>query len=337
MAHDTDSAVARLRLLADGFKISQAVYVLVVTGVADLLAEGERTSDELAAEAGLHPRSLYRLLRALAAAGILHEDEGQRFEMTELGELLRSSTPGSLAAWTEYMGGSLNWRIWGNLVESVRTGKTGYQILFGTDAWTYRGANPAEQAVFDRAMVSATGDSEAVMHGYDFSRFHTVVDVGGGRGAFVGALLAHHPSMSGILFDQPHVVAAASQVLEGFGVHDRCRIVGGSFFDEVPGDGDAYVLKSVIHDWDDAHAGRILAACRSCVPAGSTLLLLERVLAPPNQGLADKLSDLNMLVNPGGMERTRDEFGALLDRSGFRLQKHVSTSGAQAVLEAVPV
>ena len=337
MPQDIESAGARLRQLVDGFKISQALYALVVTGVADLLAQRERTADDLAAEAGLHPRALYRLLRALAAAGVLHESDGQRFRMTEVGELLGSEAPGSLAAWTAYMGSPLNWRTWGSLVESIRTGKTAYRILFDTDAWTYRGSHPVEQAQFDRAMVSATGDSEAVLHAYDFSRFPTVVDVGGGRGAFLGALLAHHRSMVGILFDQPQVVAGASPVLEGFGVLDRCQIVAGTFFDEVPGGGDAYVLKSIIHDWDDEQAGRILTVCRSNMPAGATVFLLERVLAPPNQGLLDKVSDLNMLVNPGGMERTHDEFATLLGKFGFSLQRHIRTSGPQDVLEALPV
>ena len=144
MTDDTSRRRSELRLLADGFKVSQAIYVLVATGVADLLGQREWTADDLAAEAGLHPRSLYRLLRALAAAGILYESEGQRFRMTEVGELLDSKAPGSLAAWAEYMGSPLNWRTWGSLVESVRTGKTGYQILFDTDAWTYRGAHPAD-------------------------------------------------------------------------------------------------------------------------------------------------------------------------------------------------
>ena len=332
------SADARLRRLVDGFKVSQAITVLVVTGVADLLAVGEKTADELAVAAGLHPPSLYRLLRALAAAGVLEELGERRFRMSAVGELLGSDSPGSLAGWAEYMGSPTNWRTWGNLQESVRTGKTGFELLFGSDAWTYRAAHPHEQALFDRAMISTAGSvSESILHAYDFSRFRTVVDVGGGRGAFLAAILARNPGLSGVLFDQPQVVEGAEKLLQTYGVNERCRVEGGSFFEAVPADGDAYLLKSVIHDWYDADALRILAVCRKCMSDGASLLVVERVLAPPNQGLEDKLSDLNMLVNPGGIERTVEEFGDLLAQTGFRLDRHVPTTGPQDVLEAVPV
>jgi O-methyltransferase len=335
---DTAGANARLKRLIDGFKVSAAIYVFVTTGVADLLAAGTPSSDELAGKAGLDAPSLYRLLRALAAAGVVEELNEKRFRLSPVGELLRSDTPGSLAGWAELMGSPTTWQNWGNLAGSVRTGKTGYQLLQGTDAWTYRLSHPADRELFDRAMVSSTGAAlEPILQGYDFSRFRTMVDVGGGRGAFLGALLARHASMTGVLFDLPEVVAGAGEVLSGFGVHERCRIESGSFFEAVPADGDAYVLKSVIHDWYDADALRILAACRRSMPSGATLLLVERVLAPPNEGLESKLSDLNMLVNPGGIERTVAEFGALLAQAGFHLERHIPTTGSQDVLEAVPV
>jgi len=337
MDDQIESADARLKRLIDGFKVSAAIYVFVATGVADLLAAGEATSDQLARKGSLHSLSLYRLLRALAAAGVVEELDRKRFRLSPVGELLRSNAPGSLAGWAEFMGSPTTWQNWGHLADSVRTGKTAYQLLHGTDAWTYRLSHPAEGALFDRAMVSSTGAAlERIPQSYDFSRFRTVVDVGGGRGAFLGALLARHASMTGVLFDLPKVVAGADEVLRGFGVHERCRIESGSFFEVVPANGDAYVLKSVLHDWYDADALRILAVCRRCMPSGATLIVVDRVLAPPNEGLESKLSDLNMLVNPGGIERTVEGFGALLVQAGFHLERHISTTGPQDVLEAVP-
>lgn len=338
MAEDIARSRAELRRLIDGFRVTQALNVLVTTGVADLLADGPRMSDELAAAAGFHPRALYRLLRALASLGVLEEDDGRRFKLSPLGDGLRSEASGSLAAWTAYEGSPVNWLTWGSLAESVRTGETGYRLLFGVDAWAYRASHPDEQALFDRAMVSLTGSaSQAVVNAYDFSRFRCVVDVGGGHGGFLGVVLTRNPSLVGVVFDQPHVVAGAQDVLRDFGVDDRSRIEGGSFFDSIPADGDAYVLKSVIHDWDDLEAGRILAVCRRCMPAGAVLILVERVLAARNQGLDDKLSDLNMLVNAGGMERSAEEFEALLGAAGFRVVSIAASSSQFKVIEAVPI
>ncbi|HSS95148.1 MAG TPA: methyltransferase, partial [Candidatus Dormibacteraeota bacterium] len=338
VADDITRSRAELRELINGFRVTQTLYVLVTSGVADLLAGGPRTAEDLAASIGAHGRALYRLLRALAGLGVLQEDEGHRFELTPLGDGLRTEAPGSLAAWAAYEGSPVNWLTWGNLSESIRTGETGYRLLFDVDAWTYRASHPEEQEAFDRAMVSLTaGASQAVVNAYDFSRFRSVVDIGGGHGGFLGAVLTHSPSVTGVLFDQPHVVAGARDVLREFGVDDRCRVEGGSFFDSIPAEGDAYVLKSVIHDWDDLEAGRILGVCRRCMPAGAVMILIERVLAPPNEGVDDKLSDLNMLVNPGGMERSAEEFEALLRAAGFRLVSITPTESQYKVIEAAPI
>jgi O-methyltransferase/methyltransferase family protein len=269
MADDIAASRTELRQLINGFRVTQALNVLVVTGVADALAGGPRTSDDLADSAGLHPSALYRLLRALASLGVLEEDESRSFKLTPLGDGLRSEAPDSLAAWTAYEGSHVNWETWGNLAESVRTGETAYRLLFGVDSWTHRASHPEDQALFDRAMVSLTGAaSQAVANAYDFSRFRCVVDVGGGHGGFLGVVLARNPSLTGVLFDQPHVIAGALDVLRDFGVADRWRIESGSFFDSIPPDGDAYILKSVIHDWDDKEACRILAVCGRCMRPG---------------------------------------------------------------------
>jgi hypothetical protein len=202
--------------------------------------------------------------------------------------------------------------------------------------WSWRAERPEENAAFDRAMASLTGASASLLEEYDFGRFGTIVDVGGGNGALLATLLAALPAVKGILFDQPHVVAAAGAVVEAAGVADRCSVVGGSFFEAVPEGGDAYVLKSIVHDWEDAEAIAILLSCRRACSGDAALLLIERDLGPPNEAPAAKLSDLNMLVNPGGRERTVEEYAALFDAAGFRLVGATPTALGLSVIEAAP-
>jgi O-methyltransferase domain len=310
----------------------------VTLGVPDLLGEGDRSVAELAEATGSDEDSLYRLLRALAGLGVLHEDDGRRFSLTELGEPLRSDVPGSLAGWAAMIGRPQYWSAWGNLVHSARTGENAFRTVHGTDVWSYRASRPDENEIFDRAMIALTrGTNEAFLDAYDFGRFGVVVDVGGGRGALLAALLSAYPSMQGVLFDQEHVVQLAGEVFESAGVADRCKLVAGSFFDGVPEGGDAYVLKSVIHDWEDEEALAILRRCREAVSADAVLILLERDLGAPNAAFAAKLSDLNMLVAPGGRERSIDEYAALFEGSGFRLVESRPTATGHLVIEAQPL
>lgn len=333
--HDPELATA-IRHLVDGYQISQAIYVAATLGIADLLAGGVRTSDELADSTGTHPPTLYRLLRALASVDVLHEFDDRRFELTPLGERLRSDVPDSIAGWAAFIGRPDEWQSWAGLLHSIRTGENAFQIVHNTDVWTYRSSHPDENAIFDRAMASLSRRSNAaLLAAYDFGRFHTIVDVGGGTGALLAAILAMHPNLEGVLFDQPHVVAAAPALLEHAGVADRCQVVAGNFFESVPDAADAYVLRAVIHDWEDEDSIRILGVVRRAIPANGTLLLIERVIATPNEGRNAKFADLMMLVGPGGRERTREEFAALLDTSGYRLARLVS-AGVFSVVEAVP-
>jgi hypothetical protein len=326
-----------LQRLIDGFMASQAIHTFTVLGLADKIGAGRRNAGELAEETGSNPLALYRLLRTLAALGILDEDDAKAFALTPLGDGLRSDAPSSLAGWAAFIGSPNPWQNWGQLRDSVRTGETGWRLRLGVDSWVYRAEHPEEGKAFDRAMVTMTGTvSEAVAESYDFSRFPTIVDVGGGQGALLGSILSRHTEAKGILFDQPHVVAQAEDLLRGRGVLDRCRVVGGSFFESVPEGGDAYVMKSVIHDWYDPEALRILESCRRAMSGSAVLLLVERVLEPPNQGLSTKVSDLNMLVNPGGMERTREEYAQLLAGARFQLEQVVQTTTPFRVLQARP-
>jgi hypothetical protein len=324
-----------LRSLVDGYQASQALHVAATLGIADLLAAGPRSCDELAASSGARRGSLYRLLRALASVGVLWEADDRRFALTPVGECLRSDVPGSLAPRAIYVGRPDHWQAWGALLHSVRTGENAFRHVHGVSVWEHRAGHPHDGAVFDAAMAAATqGSTAALLDAYDFGRFTSVVDVGGGQGAFLAALLARHPTVRGVLFDQEHVVAAAQRILDEAGVTGRCRIMSGSFFDAVPVSGDAYVLKAILHDWDDHDASAILRACRQAIRDDAALLVIERDLGPANAGAEAKFSDLNMLVAPGGRERTRDEYEALLNGAGFRLAAVIAAGAGPHVLEA---
>lgn len=337
MTQGTRALRQQLLAMVNGFMLSQALYAFTELGLADAIGDGRRTPAELAPEVGADPGALNRLLRALAAAGVLDEDAQSGFALTPLGEGLRSDAPGSLAGWTALAGSENFWANWGGLVESVRTGKTGWSLRLGVTPWDYRATHPDASRLFDRGMVSITGASaDTVAEDYDFSRFATVVDVGGGRGTLLSQILRRHSGVRGVLFDLPHVIDGASQLLEANDVLDRCRIAGGSFFESVPEGGDAYVLKSVLHDWYDPEALRILTTVRRAIRSAAVLLVVERILDPPNQGLVGKLGDLNMLVNPGGTERNLAEWERLLHAGGFRLDKVHPTAGVYSILEALP-
>lgn len=330
-----ESRSDELLRMIDGYRVSQALYVAATLGIADLLADGPRASDELAAITETHAPSLYRLLRTLAAFGVLREDDDRRFALTRLGEPLRRDAPDSVYGWAAFIGRPYFWEVWGNLLQSVRTGETGYAHAFGTDGWSYRAAHPEESAIFDAAMTSMSRRSaEELVAAYDFSSFACIVDVGGGRGALLARVLQAAPGARGILFDQPHVVSGATATFEAAGIADRCEIVGGSFFEAVPAGGDAYLMRAVLHDWDDADCVRILRCVATVMPNDARLLVIDRLVPPPNEGAETKLSDLNMLVSPGGLERTREEFAALFEQAGLRLARVVPTAGTHSIIEA---
>jgi len=319
MDRGSDEPSAALRRLVTGYQVTQAIHVAAKLGIADLLADGPRGSDNLAAATGAHPGALYRLLRALASVGVFREEEGGRFALTDLAAGLRSDVPASLAGWAAFVGEPYQWQAWAALEHSVRTGENAFRHVHGTDSWTFRARHPELSAGFDRAMTSLSRQvTAAVLAAYDFGRFGTVVDVGGGNGALLAAILAEHPALRGVLFDQPHVVAGAGPLLAAAGVDDRAAVVGGSFFDAVPEGGDAYVLKAILHDWEDEDCLRILRTCRRAMADGAALLVVERELGPPNKTPDGKFSDLNMLVGPGGRERAPEEYAALFAAAGFR-------------------
>ena len=327
-----------LRRLVNGYQVTQAIHVAATLGIADLLRDGPRLSEELAAATETHAPSLHRVLQALASVGVLHEEDDGAFALTEVGACLRSDAEQPVGAWAAYVGLPSHFGAWAALLHAVRTGENAFRSVHGTDVWAYRARHPREGAIFDQAMTDITVRANRhLVDAYDFGGFATVVDVGGGQGAFLAALLAAHPAMRGVLFDQPHVVAGAPSVLHSAGVDERCDVVAGSFFDTVPAGGDAYVLKAIIHDWDDEDDLRILRRCREAIGPEGTLLVVERELGAPNESADAKFSDLNMMVGPGGRERTREEYAALFEASGFALERSVATAIGLYVFEGRPV
>lgn len=323
----------RMRLLITGYRMSQAVHAAAVLGLSDLLAGEPLSVDDLAAAAGCDRRSLYRLLRALASIEVYQELPDGRFTTTPLGDQLRSDVEGNALGLAAVIGRPHVWQAWSALVQNVRTGQNAFASVHGQNNWEFMAQHPEESAIFDAAMTSNSDHVAAsILQAYDFGRFDCVVDVAGGRGALLTAILDRHPAVHGILFDQPHVVDGARARLEAAGVRDRCRVVGGDMFDEVPVGGDAYVMKAILHDWEDPQAQAILHTCRGAMTDSATLLIVECVLDTPNQNVA--FADLNMMVNPGGLERTTAEYASLFAASGFRLTRTVATTTEWVVIEA---
>ncbi|TDW87267.1 MULTISPECIES: methyltransferase [Kribbella] len=311
--------------LIGGYQVSQAISVAARLRISDVLATGPMSLDELAAASGTDTRALARLMRALTALG-LYTADGGTFANTELGAALRADAPRSAAGWARFIGTGSYWQTYAALEQSIRTGDTAFSILHGEPVWEYRARHPDEQDAFDAAMTSmADAVSSAVVAAYDFSRYGTVVDVGGGHGRLLLGILERYPTVKGVLFDQTDVVAGASA--------DRFQVVGGDFFDSVPG-GDALVLKSVIHDWADAESIAILRNCRQALRPGGRVLLVEQLLDLSPDPVRTAFSDLNMLIMTGGRERTTDEYRTLLAAAGLELVDTVATASPTFVIEA---
>lgn len=337
MTAETISPRSALLTLINGYQMSQALHVAAALGIPNLLADGPRSVDELARETGVHAPSLYRLLRALAGIGVFQEDGG-RFNQTPLSEQLRTDISGSIGHWAVNVGQSHHWESWGHLLDSVRSGESAFQQIYGTSVWDYRATRPPEQAIFNTAMTAlSAGVVGAVVRAFDFSRVRVLVDVGGGEGSLLAAILDANPGLRGVLFDQPAVAEQARALLQRAGVAERCKVVPGSFFESLPAGADAYLLKSILHDWDDAQAVSILQRCRDAIARDGKLLVVERVIRPGNEPDPVKFSDLNMLVMLGGRERSADEFGGLYSQAGFRLTRVVPTETEFAIVEGVPV
>lgn len=318
-----------------GFRTTQMIHVAARLGLADLLAAGPRSVAELAAAAGAEPQALHRLLRALASLGIFAQDEAGDFVLTAQAELLRSDVQGSLRDIALLYGEDWLWQAYGNMTHSVRTGAPAFTKTHGQPFYSYLHEHPRAAARFNAAMNGFSGhETAAILEAYDFSAARSVVDIGGGHGALLAALLRAHPQLTGTLFDLPSVVAGAELALGEMGIAERVRTVAGDFFDEAPAGADLYVMKSVLHNWDDADASRILATCRTAMKPEARLLAIERVLPQGNAPAEAKLFDINMLVVAGGCERTELEYRRLLEAAGLELGRIAATRSPLSVIVA---
>lgn len=326
---------SRIFEIVFNFWVARAVYAATRLGVPDQLACGPKTTAELAELVGADPRALYRLLRALAGIDIVEEVEPGRFGSTPLGEPLRTDVPGSLASLILLELGDSHHRAWGEVVHTVRTGAPAFDKAMDTPIWPYFANHPEMALILDRAMTGLTAMvATEVVEVYDFGPFRRIVDVGGGAGGFLEAILAGYPRADGVLFDLPYVI---DNVRKNGAEHKAYELVGGDFFVEVPGGGDLYLLKWVLHDWDDAACLAILKNCRTAINEHGRLLIVDTVIPPGNVPAAGKFIDLNMMVLSGGQERTAEEFDALLSAAGFRLSRILPTKSPSSVVEAVPV
>ena len=330
------AAPALLRMIW-GIHISRCVYAVAELGIADLLADGAKSASELAADTGSDEPSLYRVLRALAALGVFAESEGRRFELTAIGERLRSRAPAGMRSWATFMEALGGVRPFAHILETIRTGRPGLEIESGCGVFELLAGRPEAATLFDAAMSERTAAyAPSVAQACDFSDVRTVVDVGGGDGTLLVEILRRHAHLSGVLFEAPEVAARADALLDATDLVDRCEVRAGDFFERVPAEADCYVLANVLHDWDDARATEILRNCRAAMSTAGRVLIVERLI--PDAGgdpVPTLLSDINMLVTTGGKERTNGEYGTLLEAAGLRPAAAHQVAFPYGVIEAV--
>lgn len=320
-----------------GFWLSRCVYIAAKLGLADLVRDSPKTPGELAALTDTDPQSLYRVLRALASTGWLQEDPDGRFGATPWSAGLETAAPGALRALATTELGEEHYPAWGSLLFSVKTGQRAFDEVFGMPNWQYWAGHPEDAHTFNQAMSEMTAVIEpALLSICDFSGFKTIVDVGGGRGTLMASILRTYPQARGIVLDLPHVIEQGRQLIAEHRLEHRCQMIGGDFFEEVPSGGDAYMLKWILHDWNDEQAIALLKNCHAAMPIDARLFVFEAPLSSRNQPSMHKLMDINMLVMTGGHERTEAEYRRLLDAAGFELTRTTLTPLELAVLEASP-
>lgn len=326
---------AVLMQMLTGYWVSQLIYVAAKLGIADLLKDKPMTSEELAAATNTDARTLYRVLRALASVGIFAEVENKRFTMTPLAATLESG-PGSMRGMVIHLGEPASWRAWGELLYSVQTGQTAFPHAHGMDIFDYYAQHPESAEPFNEAMTNFSQIAiPAIIKAYNFSAIGKLVDVGAGHGSLLTAILQAHPQMKGVAFDMAKAIEGAKPRIEAEGLTERCEVVAGDFFESVPDGGDAYIMKHIIHDWDDERSIKILKNCHRAMKDDGRLLLVEFVIERGNAPSLGKLMDINMLALPGGQERTEDEYRALFAAAGFKLTRIIPTASPISVIEGV--
>jgi len=313
--------------------ISKPIYVAAELCIADLLADGPRTIDELAYLSDSHSPNLYRVMRALASVGIFSEREDGRFELTPMAEFLKT---GSLRSYALMFNSDWSDRAWSFFLESVKKGTTAFNTAHGVSISNWLEENPEAAEVFNEAnAVKAAGIHKAIIDAYDFSVIDKLTDVGGGLGSLMIEILSANSNMEGVILDIPSVIEKTQEMILEHDYQDRCQAVQCDFFESIPSGSDTYIMSNILHDWSDEQCEVILRNCNKAMGKGAKLLILEMIISPGNQPSVAKLLDLEMLVITGGRERTEEEFRILLESSGFKISKVISTNDNVSIIEAV--
>ncbi len=323
--HDFTPPPVQMIQMITGFWTSCCIYAAAKLNIADMLAAGPKTLNDLAEKTSTHAPSLYRLMRALCSVGIFMENEKGEFEINALGSTLQSDIPGSMKSMAIAQLGD-HFSAWGNLLHSIKTGDIAFDNLHGMTIWKYYETNPEDGANFAKAMSGLTqGVIMNILPNYDFSSSKTIVDIGGGNGALLCAVLNTNPTAKGIVFDEAYIQGQANANIKELGMQERCEFNPGSFFDSIPTGGDLYMMKMILHDWTDAQSKQILDNTYKSMKSGNKLLIIESVISERNIPHPGKLMDINMLAMTGGRERTGKEWKSLIENSGFKLNQIIPT------------
>lgn len=329
----------RMLQLITGYWVSQAIHCVTKLGIPDKLGDGETSAAELARVCRVHEEALYRVLRALTSSGVLVEKPGRVFALTQVGAMLRTGVPGSMKNFALMIVDDYNWNAWAELGHAVRTSENTIEKVLGLPLFDYLAKRPEKLKTFGDSMSDLSGvEIPAVASAYDFSRFKKLVDVGGSHGALLAAILKRNPKLTGIVYDSPHVIENARNDVHvgATEIAGRIETRAGNFFENVPSGGDAYMMKYIVHDWDDEKARRILANTAAAMGKNGTLLVIDTVVPAGAENWWSKWLDINMLVLVGGKERTEQQFRELFQRAGFRLTRIVPTGCALSIIEGVP-
>lgn len=336
-SNDPAALFTRMRSLINGYQVTQMIYVVAKLGIADLIGDGIKSSEWIATETSTDPAAVKRMLRALVSFGVFNEDEPGSFSVTAMGKLLQTSNPGSVRAMA-LLNGEEFYTSWGELMYSIQTGDPAFRKIYGATTFDYRAVRPEKLLQFNNfmsRMIILTAQS--VVESYDFSDMHTVIDVGGGNGTMISAILRANPHLKGAIFDLEFVQADAEQYLHAAGVADRCEFISGSFFDSIPSGGDLYIMSRVIHDWTDEESIAILTNCRKAMSDNAKLILVEIVMPEKMEpGMLMNNPDMQMLVLTSGQERTENEYRYLYAQAGITLTRIVPLKAQASIIEGVP-
>jgi hypothetical protein len=323
--------------MMSGLWVSRGIWVAAKLGISDHLADGAKTVEEIATATNTHADSLYRILRMLGMVGVYREEDGRKFSLTPLSETLRSDVAGTLRGAAIAEMGEVHYEAWGNIMHSVKTGEIAFDNKFGKDIWAYFQTDPEKAENFNRYMAASSELlNQAISTKYDFSNYDKLIDVGGGIGGMISAILEKNPNLKGAIYDQPSVIEQAKGFLESKGLSDRCETIAGSFFKSVPEGGDIYSMRWILHDWEDSKSLTILENIKKVLPANGKLLLAEAVVPEVGDPHFSKFFDLIMLVMTGGRERTEKEWRTLLEKAGYTIERIIPTESFLSIIEAVP-